>query len=81
MSDKPNVVIVKVQDDSVLFPVMTLICYFVFFPLGILLNIIGLFTGPKRGCFAIMLFLVLLPALICFMLMLSWMGFIAFSIF
>lgn len=47
---------------SVLFAVITFIFYVLFYPLGVLLNLIGLFTGPKKGCFVSMfLLLCLLP--------------------
>lgn len=47
--------------ESNTFALITLLCYFVFWPLGALLNVVGLITGPKRGCFAAMFFLILLP--------------------
>ena len=36
-----------------MFAIITLILYVVW-PIGAILNIIGLFTGPKRGCFVAM---------------------------
>jgi hypothetical protein len=51
------------QNPSVVFAVITLIAYLFIYPLGFLLNVVGLFTGPRRGCFtAMLLFFVALPA-------------------
>jgi hypothetical protein len=69
-----NQTIIVVKEDTVLFPVLTLVCYFFFFPLGFLLNVIGLFTGPKRGCFVALMIVVLLPSLILFAFILSLFG-------
>ena len=56
----PHVTIVK--EESVLFAVITFIFYILVYPLGVLLNLIGLFTGPKKGCFgAMFLLLCLMP--------------------
>lgn len=46
------------------FAIITLVFYFVLFPVGALLNLIGILTGPRRGCFAAMLFFILLPVVI-----------------
>jgi hypothetical protein len=56
----PQQVIVNVPE-SPMFAVVTLLCYIFAYPVGVLLNIIGLFTGPKRGCFVAMIF-------VCFLL-------------
>ncbi len=53
------------QDESVAFAVVTLLLYIFVYPLGLLLNFIGLITGPRRGCF-VWMFLIgfVLPALV-----------------
>ncbi len=67
-------IIVIHKDDSIIFPVITLICYFFVFPLGLILNIVGLITGPQKGCFVAMLVVVLIPALLLFIFVLSLLG-------
>lgn len=61
-----NPVNVTVQrEESVLFAVITLICYFFIYPAALILNIVGLLTGPQRGCFWGMFFLfVALPIIV-----------------
>jgi Tfp pilus assembly protein PilE len=44
------------QPESVWFAVLTLILWIFIPPVGFILNIVGLFTGPRRGCFLVMLF-------------------------
>jgi hypothetical protein len=48
-----------VRTDSVVFAVIALVCIFVWPPLGFLLCLIGLFTGPRKGCFGAMLALII----------------------
>jgi hypothetical protein len=61
MSHDPNrgydhrPVYVTVKDDSPTFAIVTLLLWIFVYPLGFLLNVIGLITGPRRGCFAAML--------------------------
>jgi len=51
------------QQESVVFAVITLLFYIFVYPVGALLNLIGLITGPNRGCFVSMLiFFLVLPA-------------------
>ena len=53
------------QPESVAFAVVTLLFWIFLAPIGFLLNIVGLFTGPKRGCFVSMLMLfVVLPIVV-----------------
>jgi len=59
------------RDESIAFAIITLICWFLLPPLALILNIIGLFTGPRRGCFFWMLFVIMLPTLILVALILS----------
>jgi hypothetical membrane protein len=60
-------VTVNVADDSPMFAVVTLLFYIFIFPIGLLLNLVGLFTGPRRGCFLTMLILfVVVPAIVIF---------------
>lgn len=55
-------VYVPPQEESVTFAVVTLLFWIFLAPVGLLLNLVGLLTGPKRGCFFSMFFLfVLLP--------------------
>ena len=50
------------RDDSPTFAIVTLVLWVTMAPVGMLLNLIGLITGPRRGCFAAMLlFFVILP--------------------
>ena len=49
--------VVRVENESVLFAVITLIFWILFAPIGFILNIVGLFTGPRRGCFGLMFFI------------------------
>lgn len=44
-----NVIVQK--EESVWFAVVTLLLYIFLYPVGLLLNIVGLITGPQRGCF------------------------------
>ncbi|MFW6162989.1 MAG: hypothetical protein ACODAJ_09485 [Planctomycetota bacterium] len=67
----PRQVVVHVPE-SPMFAVVTLLCYIFVYPVGVILNIVGLFTGPKRGCFVAM-FLVgfLLPMAILVLLVVT----------
>jgi hypothetical protein len=57
---------------SVAFAVVTAVLWFLIPPIGLLLNLIGLFTGPRRGCFLIMfLVFVILPILVITLLVLT----------
>lgn len=48
--------------ESNTFAVVTLIFYLFIYPIGFLLNLVGLLTGPRRGCFlSLLLFFVVLP--------------------
>ena len=49
---------------SVTFAVITLVLYFLVWPVGAILNLIGLISGPRRGCFAAMFFLIFIPSMI-----------------
>ncbi|MHC4778010.1 MAG: hypothetical protein ACYTFG_05460 [Planctomycetota bacterium] len=54
------------EEESAAFAVVTLIAWFFFPPIGLIMNIVGLVTGPKQGCFwwmFIVLFLV--PGALC----------------
>lgn len=57
------------REESVAFAVVTLLLYIFVYPVGLLLNLIGLLTGPRRGCFTSM-FLVffLIPVLVLLVL-------------
>ncbi|MBI1388707.1 MAG: hypothetical protein GC154_09700 [bacterium] len=63
------------SEGSILFPLITLGFYVLFFPIGVILNIVGLFTGPHRGCFFAMIVFLLFPAFLLFMFIMSVMGF------
>jgi len=53
---------IALKSGSMTFAVVALIFYLLLFPVGLLLNMVGLFTGPRRGCFAAMFgFFVVLP--------------------
>jgi len=53
---------------SVTFAVVTLLFYVFVYPVGLILNIVGLLAGPRRGCFfSLLFFFLLLPAIVIFM--------------
>jgi len=52
---EPQVQHVVHHSGSVAFAVVTLLFYIFFYPVGLLLNVIGLFTGPRKGCFGALL--------------------------
>ncbi len=53
------------SDGSPAFAAITLLAYVFVYPIGLVLNLIGLFTGPRRGCFVmLLLFYVVLPVLV-----------------
>lgn len=43
------------EKGSLLFPILTLVFWIVFWPAGLVMNIIGLVTGPRKGCFLAMI--------------------------
>jgi hypothetical protein len=43
------------EEGSIVFAVITLVLYLLIYPIGLVLNLVGLFTGPRRGCFVTML--------------------------
>jgi hypothetical protein len=49
------------QKESSTFAVVTLLCLIFLYPVGFVLNVVGLFTGPRRGCFLAMFILFVLP--------------------
>lgn len=64
------------KNESVAFAVITLILFlfsplgFVSYPFALILTIIGLFTGPKKGCFTSMFIVfVVIPGLIILVLL------------
>lgn len=64
----PRTVRVKVESvETVTFAVVTLIFLLLLFPVGFILNLVGLVTGPKRGCFLAMLLAVSIPGLLIFL--------------
>jgi hypothetical protein len=55
------------QEESYAFAVITLILYLVgLYPVGFVCNLVGLFTGPKRGCFVWMavVYILVVPILL-----------------
>lgn len=52
------------RGDDTTFAWLTVLAYFLFWPLGALMNFIGLFTGPNRGCFVAMLFVFFFPSVV-----------------
>lgn len=66
-----NVNVVVPKQESSTFAILTLLGYILLFsyPLALLLNIIGMITGPKRGCFTQMFFVFfILPTVIIILL-------------
>ena len=58
----PSVTVNVNKEESVAFAVVTLLFYIFLFPVGLLLNLVGLITGPKKGCFGMMILLfIVLP--------------------
>ncbi len=54
----PQTVTVNVaKEESNTFAVITLVMYLFFYVPGLILNVVGLITGPKRGCFFAMFLL------------------------
>jgi hypothetical protein len=52
------------REESVAFAVVTLLCYIFLYPIGLLLNLVGLIAGPRRGCFfSLAIVFLLLPLL------------------
>lgn len=70
--------VVVQSEGAILFPIITLAFYFIFFPIGLIMNFIGLFTGPHRGCFLAMIIFLLLPGIILFAFVMSMLGFASF---
>lgn len=66
----PSQVTVNVnREESVAFAVVTLLLYIFLYPVGFLLNLVGLITGPKRGCFlTLILLFVVLPIVLLLIL-------------
>ena len=53
------------RSNSPAFAIITCICYIFVYPLGLLLNAIGLLTGPRRGCFSsLIIFFFIIPIVI-----------------
>lgn len=52
------------REESVAFAVVTFVLYIFLYPLAVPLNIIGLITGPRRGCFLAMLIVFLVVPVI-----------------
>lgn len=38
-------------DSGLLFPVVSLLAYIIVYPIGFILNVVGLFFGKRKGCF------------------------------
>jgi len=56
-----------VANESVAFAVVALICFLIWYPIGFILSLVGVFTGPRKGCFgALLAVFVLLPLLLVF---------------
>ncbi len=58
----------KSGDKGLFFPIATLLCYIFLYPIGFILNIVGLFSGEKKGCFLSMFFTFFVLPLIAFLL-------------
>lgn len=54
-----------VKQGSVAFAIVATLFYIFLYPVGLILNFIGLITGPRRGCFvSLLLFFVALPVIL-----------------
>lgn len=61
----------KSNEGGLFLPVTSLLCYIFLYPIGLILNIVGFFTGERKGCFwslFIVFFLIPLIAVIIFLL-------------
>ncbi len=82
-----NVNVVVPKNESVAFAVITLILFlfsplgFVSYPFALILTIIGLFTGPKRGCFTSMFIMFFVIPVIIILVLLSTAEYILEDIF
>lgn len=72
-TDRPSEHVVHVRDETVVFAVITLLFYLFIYPVGFLLNLVGLMTGPKRGCF-VQMFVVFVVLPIILIVILAVMG-------
>lgn len=72
-----QVSVVVRNDEGLVFPLITLVCYLVTYPLGLVLNIIGLFLGSRRGCFVAMLVVFLFVPLALLVLVLFGVGMVS----
>jgi hypothetical protein len=70
-----------VQSDSAIFAVIALVCLFVWPPLGFILCLIGLFTGPRKGCFGAMIVLFILLPLVLMIFGIAVTGLLGGGIF
>lgn len=68
INNPQNVTVVMQNDNSIVFPLITVIGYLITYPVGLVLNIIGLITGPRKGCF-LSLFIVFFLLPLCVILL------------
>lgn len=66
----PNVSVVVPKQESPTFAVITLLFYIFLYPIGLILNIIGMITGPKQGCFTQLFLLFVIVPIALFVIML-----------
>ena len=60
----PGATAVESPAEDSTFAILTLIMYFLIFPIGGLMNLVGLIAGPHRGAHALMFFLIGLPTVV-----------------
>jgi hypothetical protein len=69
-SAEQNVFVNAPCEESVAFAVVTLLFWIFLAPVGLILNLVGLLTGPRRGCFLSMLmFFVIIPTIVIFLIL------------
>lgn len=53
------------EDEGLVLPIISLLCYIFLYPIGFILNIVGLFSGKRKGCFwSLFIFFFVIPAIL-----------------
>ena len=78
-SSMSSTVVIEKQsgDEELLFPILSLLAYIFIYPIGFVLNIVGLMSGKNKGCFLslfIVFFVLPLIGLIIFLFIMLCIG-------